>query len=89
LHKKIEMENTAWKADGMDLQYVRFYAVDNKGRKVLTATGALTFDVSGAARLIAVDNGDHVSDDLFACYKKYCTTALPWRFYIQHKQQEQ
>jgi beta-galactosidase len=64
------MENTAWKADGMDLQYVRFYAVDNKGRKVLTATGALTFDVSGAARLIAVDNGDHVSDDLFAGNKK-------------------
>lgn len=62
---KIEAENTNWKADGMDLQYVKVYAVDSKGRKVSTATGEVAFDVSGAARLIAVDNGNHSSDDLF------------------------
>jgi beta-galactosidase len=67
---KIETENTAWKADGMDLQYVRVYAIDSKGRKVPTATGEVTFDVSGAAHLIAVDNGDHLSDDLFDGNKK-------------------
>ena len=67
---KIETENADWKADGMDLQYVKVYAVDSKGRKVPTATGELTFEVSGAARLIAVDNGDHSSDDLFGGNKK-------------------
>ncbi|MDP4270967.1 MAG: glycoside hydrolase family 2 TIM barrel-domain containing protein [Bacteroidota bacterium] len=67
---KIETENVAWKADGMDLQYVKVYAVDSKGRKVPTATGELTFNVSGAARLIAVDNGDHSSDELFAGNKR-------------------
>lgn len=67
---KIETENANWKADGMDLQYVKLYAVDSKGRKVPTATGELTFDVSGAAQLIAVDNGDHSSDELFSGNKK-------------------
>jgi beta-galactosidase len=54
----------------MDLQYVRVYAVDSKGNKVVTTPGEVTFDVSGAARLIAVDNGNHTSDDLFAGNKK-------------------
>jgi beta-galactosidase len=67
---KIETENPNWKADGMDLQYVKVYAVDSKGRKVPTATGEVTFDVNGAATIIAVDNGDHSSDDLFAGNKK-------------------
>ncbi|MEJ8819380.1 glycoside hydrolase family 2 TIM barrel-domain containing protein [Lacibacter sp. H407] len=67
---KIETENTNWKADGMDLQYVKVYAVDSKGNKVATATGELTFEVNGAATLLAVDNGDHSSDDLFSGNKK-------------------
>ncbi|GAB2846813.1 glycoside hydrolase family 2 TIM barrel-domain containing protein [Hymenobacter ruber] len=67
---QLETENAAWKADGMDLQYVRVYAVDSKGNKVVTTPGEVTFDVSGAARLIAVDNGNHTSDDLFAGNKK-------------------
>jgi beta-galactosidase len=67
---KIETENPNWKADGMDLQYVRVYAVDSAGHKVPTATGEVTFDVNGAATIIAVDNGDHLSDDLFAGNKK-------------------
>ncbi|MDI7774639.1 glycoside hydrolase family 2 TIM barrel-domain containing protein [Asticcacaulis sp. EMRT-3] len=66
----LETENPGWKADGMDLQYVKVYAVDSKGRKVSTAGGEVTFNVSGAARLIAVDNGDHWSDDLFSGNKK-------------------
>lgn len=67
---KIETENANWKADGMDLQYVKVYAIDSKGRKVITTPGEVTFDVSGAAHLIAVDNGDHSSDDLFTGNKK-------------------
>ena len=62
----MEPENAAWKADGMNLQYVKVYAVDSKGRKVPTAADELTFEVSGPARLIAVDNGDHASDELFS-----------------------
>lgn len=67
---KLVPENSAWKADGMDLQYVRVTAVDGKGRTVPTATGEVTFDVTGAARLIAVDNGDHQSEELFAGNKR-------------------
>lgn len=65
-----ETENANWKANGMDLQHVKVYAIDSEGRKVPTATGEVTFDVSGAASLIAVDNGDHSSDDLFAGHQK-------------------
>ena len=53
---KIELENADWKADGMDLQYVKVYAVDGKGRVVPATEGEVTFEVSGEARLIAVDN---------------------------------
>jgi len=64
---KMILENPAeWRADGMDLQYVKVYAVDSKGRVVPTNEGSVTFEVSGAAKLIAVDNGDHYSDELFA-----------------------
>jgi len=65
----MEAENTTWKADGLDLQYVKVYCVDSKGRKVPTAAGEIAFDVSGPARLIAVDNGDHASDRLFGSNK--------------------
>ena len=63
---KIDLENADWKADGMDLQYVKVYAVDSKGRVVPATEGEVTFEVSGEARLIAVDNGDHMTDELFS-----------------------
>ena len=58
-------ENADWKADGMGLQYVKVYAVDNKGRVVPNYDGKITFNIDGPARIIAVDNGNHSSDDLF------------------------
>lgn len=61
---QMEIENPEWKADGLDLQYIRIRAVDSKGRTVPEADGRVTFEVSGAARLIAVDNGNHRSDEL-------------------------
>jgi beta-galactosidase len=79
---KIEAENASWKANGMDLQYVKVYAVDSKGRVVPTATESeVTFDVSTVeagralpsqpvAKLIAVDNGDHYSNELFGGSKR-------------------
>lgn len=64
---KMVIENpNDWKADGMDLQYVKVYAVDSKGRVVPTTEGEVTFEVSGEAKLIAVDNGDHYTDELFS-----------------------
>ncbi|NDW19176.1 DUF4982 domain-containing protein [Dysgonomonas sp. 216] len=63
---RIEFENTKWKADGMDLQYVKVYVVDGKGRTVPIIEGEVVFDVSGVARLIAVDNGDHYTDKVFS-----------------------
>lgn len=67
---RLEVEKDEMKADGIDLQYVKVYAVDKKGRKVPTSEGEVTFEVSGAAKLIAVDNGDHESNELFAGNKR-------------------
>ena len=66
----MQTENADWRGDGMDLQYVRVYAVDSKGCIVPTFDGEVNFSVEGAARLIAVDNGDHSSSDLFDGTKK-------------------
>ena len=60
-----EVENPDWRADGMDLQYVRVYAADKKGRRVATANQQVTFSVSGAAQLAATDNGNHSTSSLF------------------------
>ncbi|MBQ9640434.1 MAG: DUF4982 domain-containing protein [Bacteroidaceae bacterium] len=54
-----------WTADGMDLQYFKIYAVDNKGRIVTDATNEVTVSVTGEASLMAIDNGDHYTNDLF------------------------
>ncbi len=52
-------------ADGMDLQYIRVYAVDSKGRTVPVSGEDVTFAVEGEASLTAVDNGDHYTNELF------------------------
>lgn len=57
-------DNNSWKADGMDLQHVRVYAVDKKGRRAYNAQHELTFTVEGDARIVAVSSGDHNSDEL-------------------------
>ncbi|MDR1010357.1 MAG: DUF4982 domain-containing protein [Opitutaceae bacterium] len=67
---RLEAEAGDWRADGLDLQYIKVRAVDSEGRDVPDAAGEVTFKVSGAARLIAVDNGDHRSDELFAGNKR-------------------
>ena len=57
-------DNDNWKADGMDLQHVRVYAVDKKGRRVYHAQQQLTFSVSAGAEIVAVSNGDQNSEEL-------------------------
>jgi len=57
-------DNSNWHADGTDLQHLRVYAVDSKGRRVYTAQDELQFSVSGDARIVAVTNGDINSEEL-------------------------
>lgn len=52
-------------ADGMDLQYLKIEAVDSKGRLVPNAKDEITVEVQGEATFVALDNGDHYTDDLF------------------------
>lgn len=62
----VEPDNAQWKADGMDLQHLRVYAVDSKGRRVHDVDTQLRFRVEGDARIVGVDNGNIVSDELHA-----------------------
>ena len=59
-----------WKADGMDLKYVRIYAVDAEGRRVPDAAPLLRASVDGPATLHALDNGDHFTDGHFNVREK-------------------
>ena len=51
-----------WDADGMDLQYLKVYAVDRKGRVVPDFSEPLTVSVDGAASLLTLDDGDHYTE---------------------------
>ena len=62
--KAVAADDKSWHADGMDLQHVRIYAVDAKGRRVYGAHQELTFSVEGDASIVAVTNGDINSDEL-------------------------
>lgn len=62
---RIEADNAAWKADGTDLQHLRIYAVDSKGRRVQTASGDVKVSVNSKnATLVAMSSGDNKSDEL-------------------------
>lgn len=60
----LEADNEDWSADGIDLQHIRVYAVDSKGRRVPQAENQLRFTVEGDAQIVAVDNGNIISDEL-------------------------
>ena len=55
-----------WQADGTDLMHVRVHAIDGKGRRAFNAQQMLHFSVEGDARIVAVSNGDMLSDELNA-----------------------
>ena len=72
---RMETDNAHWKADGQDLQHLRVYAVDKKGRRVKTAPGTVTLYLNGqpaivgdteapVATLAAVSNGNQTSPEL-------------------------
>ena len=54
----------------MDLKYLRIYARDAAGRRVPDAAPRLRVQVEGAATLLALDNGDHFTDESFAVREK-------------------
>ncbi len=60
----LEADNAAWRADGLDLQHIRVWAVDSKGRRVYDATHDVHFSVTGPASLVALSSGNHDSDEL-------------------------
>ena len=85
---KAEMENGEWRMENsaaqdysQTLHHVRIVAVDNKGRRVQTAVGQVTFAVEGSAEIVGVVNGDINSDELTVGNKRSlfngtCTVIL-------------
>lgn len=59
-----EIDNPEFIADGMDLQHIRVYAVDSRGRRSPMASEKLHFEIEGNGELVAVTNGDIASDEL-------------------------
>lgn len=62
---KVVEEEKGWTADGMHLKYLNIYAVDSKGRTVPDAADSVRVKVAGEAQFVALDNGDHYTDELF------------------------
>ena len=48
-----------------ELEYVRVYAVDSKGRIVRDADIPVLFELTGSGEIVAIDNQDHYTDELF------------------------
>ena len=59
-----------WKADGLDLKYLRIYAVDDAGRRVPDAAPTLRASVRGTATLYALDADDHFETGFFNVREK-------------------
>lgn len=62
---KVVEEEKGWTADGMQLKYLNIFAVDSKGRTVPDAADSVRVEVAGEAQFVALDNGDHYTDELF------------------------
>ena len=67
-----------WHADGQDLQHVRITAVDRNGRRVPSEQGKLSFEVEGDARIVAVDNGNMLSDELHVASERSLYNGSAW-----------
>ena len=81
LTAEADKPQNAWKADGNDLLHVQLTAVDKKNRCVQIATGEVSFDVEGDARIVGVVNGDINSNELTvgtkrSLYNGRCTVIL-------------
>src|SRR5699024_9997370 len=52
-------------ADGQDLIFVEINTEDDAGNQVKNATNRVTVDVTGAGRLVGLDNGDSTDIDQY------------------------
>lgn len=50
---------------GGELSFVKFYTVDSKGRIVKTANNSVKLELIGDGEIIAIDNQDHSTNELF------------------------
>lgn len=62
---EVKTETPHLKADGMDLMYIDISAVDSKGRRDVNYDEPISVKVNGAATFMALDNGDHYTDEIF------------------------
>ncbi|MCR5828388.1 MAG: DUF4982 domain-containing protein [Bacteroidales bacterium] len=62
--KAVALKAVRENLDG-ELEYVRVYAVDSKGRNVRDSQAEVLFSLEGGAQIVAVDNQDHYTDELF------------------------
>ncbi|MCF0243163.1 MAG: DUF4982 domain-containing protein [Bacteroidaceae bacterium] len=60
----IETDNSEWKSDGLDLQHVRIFAVDKKGRRIYNEKELFSVTIEGNAEIAALSNGDMTCDYL-------------------------
>jgi beta-galactosidase len=77
---RLTVDRARIRADGDDVALVRVTVVDREGRVVPTANQSIKFEVSGAARLIGMGNGDPGSHeaDKPAEFHRYAA-AGSWR----------
>ena len=62
---KIYPENTVVKADGKDLLFLEIGTVDDKGNPVENACDRVQVKVTGAGKLVGLDNGDSTDYDSY------------------------
>lgn len=62
---QLEADRNSMQGDGYDLIYVTVKIVDKNGRLVPRTHNPITFEVTGAARIVATDNGDQTSHASF------------------------
>lgn len=62
---RLESNRTQITADGLDLVYITASILDAKNEFVATARNRVEFTVSGAGKLVAVDNGDSTDYDSY------------------------
>jgi beta-galactosidase len=64
-HLRLIPEESTLPADGRSLALIRVQVVDEQGIPIYFADNSVTFEVTGAARLRAVDSGDLTSRERF------------------------
>ena len=62
---KLRADKTAMTADGTDLIFVEIGMEDERGNPVENATNRVRVDVTGAGRLVGLDNGDSTDYDQY------------------------